>query len=370
MEISCHGAIVAPFRRRGRRRRDRRVARRARPGGARPAGGPGRRRPRRPRPRSTARSRLRGRSRRGSGRGSRRPGRLRRRPASRTRRRPPGAGPPRRSGRSPRPSSGRGGRRRRAPPGSATDGADPAGRGPPRSRSRRRVDVDAGEVHQLERAERDSRRRAAPRRSPRRRGALLEDPQRLDRERPVDPVDDEPRRVGETDGVLPQARTSATARVGGRPRSVASASPPRPARITGAGLKKCRPTTRSGRAVAAAIAATDRALVLVARIDRARPPRRGRGRSSASAPVARAPPRPRRRPRRRARSRIVGARRRASVRRSSRSIESRHRARAERAPASPSRIRSRARSIAAGVHVVEDDLVAGLEGELGDARRP
>ena len=68
------------------------------------------------------------------------------------------------------------------------------------------IDVDPDEVHQLERAHRKAR--FADRGIDRldRRLAGFDQAERLDRERPVDPVDDEARLVGRPDrGLVPRA---------------------------------------------------------------------------------------------------------------------------------------------------------------------
>ncbi len=72
-------------------------------------------------------------------------------------------------------------------------------------------------------------------------------------------------------GTFPQAPMSATIRsTTACPVDRATTTSTRG--MTGAGLKKCNPMTRSGRDVASAIAPTDRALVLVARMASARAP--------------------------------------------------------------------------------------------------
>ena len=137
--------------------------------------------------------------------------------------------------------------------------------------------------------------------------------------------------------------------------------------MTGAGLKKCRPMTRDGRVVAAAIAATDSALVLVARMAVG-----GAARSSARK-IARLA----------ARSSIA-----ASMTRSATVGEVVQRAR-DMQPGRPAldpvvdrvgvevQSRGAARQTVADpaldagdrgrVEVVDADVVAGLEGDLGDA---
>ena len=143
--------------------------------------------------------------------------------------------------------------------------------------------------------------------------------------------------------------------------------------MTGAGLKKCSPRTRSGRRVAAAIAATDSALVFVARItsaaaaaSSARKIDRLSSRSSRAASMTR--PRPRR-PRRRACARRAALRAGRTPSRLVLSlVEVEARGPADEAVADP----LPAAFDGGLVDVVEDDLVAVLEGELGDpgAHRP
>ena len=96
--------------------------------------------------------------------------------------------------------------------------------------------------------------------------ALAEHPQGLERERPGEPVGDEADRIRRLDRLAAASR----ARPRWRPRAVSGAvsSPATIStrRISGGGLKKCIPHTRSGRSTPAAIAVTEREEVLVARI--------------------------------------------------------------------------------------------------------
>ena len=165
------------------------------------------------------------------------------------------------------------------------DGRSRSGRPRPSHTPRRRgeVDVDADEVHQLERAHREAG--LAHRRVDRldRRLAGLEHPQRLERERPVDPVDDEARRVGRTDRrPCPSARRA-------RPRARPPPDPVAAPATTSTSAHHRRRVEEvearrraPGALAASAIAATDRALVFVARIASAvADARRAPGRSSA-----------------------------------------------------------------------------------------
>ena len=191
--------------------------------------------------------------------------------------------------------------------------------------------------------------------------------QRLEGERPVDAVDDEPRRVATTTGVLPQRSISAAARA----TELASVCGPRTTStsgISGAGLKKWSPSTCSGRLVAAAIAATDSALVFVARIASG-----GASRSSAPKIV-------------RLRSRSSRAASIDDVGRRGDRVQRHRRAQVRKATLDPvvDRIRvelelRRAPAEAGAdpldpsferllVDVVEHDLVARLERDLGDPR--
>ena len=215
-----------------------------------------------------------------------------------------------------RRTCGRGDPPRRAAPGWATAAGAAAGRALPHAAGRGEVDVDADEVHELERAHREpgvaNRRRRSPRPTA---SPPLEQPQRLDRERPVDAVDDEPGRVAQRTGVLPHALDEPSAARRRRPR-VAGPATTSTRGITGAGLKKWSPRTRSGRGRGTAMA-VDRERARVRRQDRVGRRRRverpedrvasGRGprarpRSTsrpprASVALARWPSRPARRPR-------------------------------------------------------------------------
>ena len=171
----------------------------------------------------------------------------------------------------------------------------------PHAACRGEVDVDSDEVRRLERAHRVAR--TANRRVDRldARLASLLGRERLERERPVDAVDDEAGRVdAERPARGPSSRrgTAAPAATNG---NVAGALTTSTRRITGAGLKKCSPRTRSGRAVASAIAAIERALVFVARIASGAAAASRTRKRCASARGPRAPPRSRRRPPRRPR---------------------------------------------------------------------
>ena len=127
------------------------------------------------------------------------------------------------------------------------------------------ADVDADEVHQLERAHPEAAAEPADavdlleRRDP-----LLQQPQRLEPERAVAAVDEEARAVGGVDHVLAHRLAGRRARPRAPPRRTARRRPPRAARISGAGLKKCMPTTRSGRWPPPAIAVTSSEEVFVA----------------------------------------------------------------------------------------------------------
>ena len=66
-------------------------------------------------------------------------------------------------------------------------------------------------------------------------------------ERPPAAVDEEARAVGGVDHAPAHRVARARARSRARPRPTARPRPPRRSFITGAGLKKCMPTTRSGR---------------------------------------------------------------------------------------------------------------------------
>ncbi len=126
------------------------------------------------------------------------------------------------------------------------------------------IHVDADEVHELERSHRVAGRTDGRIDLVDRRNASLEHRQRLEREWPVDSVDDETRRV-ERSGPAPcptrsRRRRPDRSRVG----AVVGAATTSTSGITGAGLKKCIPSTRAGRDVADAIAVTDSALVFVA----------------------------------------------------------------------------------------------------------
>ena len=94
--------------------------------------------------------------------------------------------------------------------------------------------------------------------------ARLDDPVRLAVERPRDAVDDEAGRRRCTSPASSPSRARAAPRRRRRPAVVASPRTTSTSRIRGAGLKKCRPTTRSGRRSAAAIAVTESDDVLVA----------------------------------------------------------------------------------------------------------
>ena len=145
--------------------------------------------------------------------------------------------------------------------------------------------------------------------------------------------------------------------------------------MTGAGLKKCSPRTRSGvLGRAPRSPPTDSALVFVARMTsgaaaassvRKMSPLERRGpRRAASMTISASPPAP-------SSDRARGAGARAGRRPSRRSCRRRGRARAARR-ARPSRMRSLARSIAASSTSWSDHLVTGLQGDLGDpgAHRP
>ena len=104
----------------------------------------------------------------------------------------------RRSGRSPRRSCARAGRRRRAPPGSATDGA---GRGRPETARRCRVaaarlmSIPVRSMSSNGPIGKPASRSAASIALDRRRRPPRARRERLERERPIDPIDDEPGRV-------------------------------------------------------------------------------------------------------------------------------------------------------------------------------
>ena len=200
----------------------------------------------------------------------------------------------------------------------------------------------------------------------------LEHAQRLDRERPVDAIDDEARRVAAADGVLPQRATSALARAatdgsvcrdddldeGHDRRRVEEVQPEDPLRPTRRAARSPSRTARScwsrGSTSGEVAASSARKIVrlsvevLERRLEDERRPRRRAPRAVTRVAKPGEP--------------AVDPGVDASP---SRSSFAARRAR-------PSRTRSRPRSIAVVVDVVEDDLVAGLEGELGDpgAHRP
>ena len=115
-------------------------------------------------------------------------------------------------------------------------------------RADREVDIGADGVDQLERAHRkpDAAHRVVDGLDPR--PALADDPERLEVVRPRDAVDDEARGVRGDDRRLAEAPGEQGDRIG-HFRRVAGPAITSTSAISGTGLKKCMPTTRSGRRV-------------------------------------------------------------------------------------------------------------------------
>ena len=132
-------------------------------------------------------------------------------------------------------------------------------------RGDRGADVHADEVHQREGAHPEAAGAAADAVHLLGGGEpLLHDPQRLEREGPVAAVDQEAGAVAGLDRPpcpSPRRAARARARAAGEEATPATSSA---SRIRGTGLKKCRPTTRSGPGTPAAIALTSSDDVFVA----------------------------------------------------------------------------------------------------------
>ena len=158
-------------------------------------------------------------------------------------------------------------RRRSALPGAATGAAGPAGRGPPRwpVEAANVTSIPVRSINSNGPSGKPAARIAASIASTVREPAF-EQAQGAEREGPVDPVDDEARRVGRSDRGLAPASDEIGGASRRRPGPWRGPATTSTRRMSGAGLKKWSPTTRSGRLVAAAIGATDSALVFVARI--------------------------------------------------------------------------------------------------------
>ena len=126
-------------------------------------------------------------------------------------------------------------------------------------------------------------KRIARSRSSGRHARLVEDADAVVQQRDQDAVDDEARACRGSGSAPCRALPRTRRRRRRRSSSVSSVRTTSTSGSTGAGLKKCMPTTRSGRAVAAAISVTESAEVFVARIASGRGRRRARRTAPASA---------------------------------------------------------------------------------------